>query len=239
MGPLLRARDAAAARLRRPGAGAFLGAPRALPAVVRRREHAGVLPHHPRADVPHAAPADDPRLPQAAGSDEPEEPAPAQALGVGPRGFHRRRVPGRDRRDRRTGEGQGAAHPGVQRQGLLRSARSTARTRDHRLRDHPPRAALPVPARGDESGARSVSERGRAGLGAGRAAQPGRLVDAALHALPRRLLRRKQALDLRRAPLLGLTGRRLRVAASRAAGAIIDEALEISARQSSKQKKTA
>ena len=42
VGPHLRPGDDAAARLRGPGAGALLGAPRALPAAVRRLQHPGL-----------------------------------------------------------------------------------------------------------------------------------------------------------------------------------------------------
>jgi hypothetical protein len=47
-----------APRLRRPGSRAFLGAPRALPAAVRREQHAGLRAVDAGADVPHAAAAD-------------------------------------------------------------------------------------------------------------------------------------------------------------------------------------
>ena len=58
VGPPVRTRAAPAARLRRPGPGALVGAPRALPAAVRREQHAGVRAVDAGADVPHAAPAD-------------------------------------------------------------------------------------------------------------------------------------------------------------------------------------
>ncbi len=47
----------AAARLRGPGAGALLGAARALPADVRRGQHAGRQLHDARELLPHPAPA--------------------------------------------------------------------------------------------------------------------------------------------------------------------------------------
>ena len=47
-----------AARLRRPGPGAFLGTPGALSAAVRAQQHAGVRADHPGADLPHDPPAD-------------------------------------------------------------------------------------------------------------------------------------------------------------------------------------
>ena len=48
----------AAARLRRPGPGALLGAPGALHAAGGRQQHAGRAADHGRADLPPAAPAD-------------------------------------------------------------------------------------------------------------------------------------------------------------------------------------
>ncbi len=61
-----------AARLRRAGAGTLLGAARALPADVRRRQHAGGELHHAGELFPHPAPAAPSRLPQAADPDDAE-----------------------------------------------------------------------------------------------------------------------------------------------------------------------
>ena len=58
VGPPLRTHAVPAARLRRPGPGAFLRAPRALPATLRREQHAGVRAFDARADVSHDPPAD-------------------------------------------------------------------------------------------------------------------------------------------------------------------------------------
>ena len=58
VGPPVRTRAVPAARLRRPGPGAFLRAPRALPAALRREQHAGVRAFDARADVSHDPPAD-------------------------------------------------------------------------------------------------------------------------------------------------------------------------------------
>ena len=99
VGPHLRPRDAAAARLRRPGSRAFVGASRALPAAVRAAQHAGVRAVDARAGLPHAAPADAAQLPQAADRDEPEEPAAAQGGGVVARRSREGRLLPRDRRD--------------------------------------------------------------------------------------------------------------------------------------------
>ena len=85
VGPPVRPDAVPAARLRRAGAGAFLGAPRALPAAVRREQHAGVRAVDAGADVPHAAPADAARASQAADRHDAEEPAAPRAVGVGAR----------------------------------------------------------------------------------------------------------------------------------------------------------
>ena len=58
--------DAAAARLRGPGSGALLRPPGALPAALRRGQHAGRQLHHAGQLFPHPAPPDAPAVPQAA-----------------------------------------------------------------------------------------------------------------------------------------------------------------------------
>ena len=58
VGPRQRPHADAAARLRRPGPGALVGAPRALHAAVRRQQHAGGAADHGQPDLPPAAPAD-------------------------------------------------------------------------------------------------------------------------------------------------------------------------------------
>ena len=79
-----------AARLRGAGAGAFLGPPRALPADVRRGQHAGRELHDAGELLPHPAPAAEARFPQAADPDDAEiAPAP-QARRVAPVGARRR-----------------------------------------------------------------------------------------------------------------------------------------------------
>ena len=85
-----RPRHAAAARLRRPGAGAQLGAARALPAALRRGQYAGRQLHDPGQLFPHAAPADAPQFPQAAGDHDAQVAAAPQAGGVESRRLHRR-----------------------------------------------------------------------------------------------------------------------------------------------------
>ena len=66
VGPRQRHHADAAARLRRPGPGALLGAPRALHAAVGRQQHAGRAADHGQPDLPRAAPADGAHVPQAA-----------------------------------------------------------------------------------------------------------------------------------------------------------------------------
>ena len=73
---------AAAARLRRAGAGAQLGAARALPAALRRGQYPGRQLHHAGQLFPHPAAADAARFPQAADHDDAQVAAAAQARGV-------------------------------------------------------------------------------------------------------------------------------------------------------------
>src|SRR5690606_8086262 len=100
MGTGLRPDTAAAARLRRAGAGAFFRAPGAFPATVRRAQHAGVRAEYPGTDFPLAALAGDPSAAQAAGGDEPEESAAPQARGVFAGRTGRRPLPDRAGRTR-------------------------------------------------------------------------------------------------------------------------------------------
>ncbi len=82
VGPPVRTRAVPAAWLRRPGPGAFLRAPRALPAALRREQHAGVRAFDARADVSHDSPAD-PALPaQAAHRHDAEVAAASRTVGV-------------------------------------------------------------------------------------------------------------------------------------------------------------
>ena len=75
----------AAARLRGPGAGAFLGPAGALPADVRRGQHAGGERHDAGQLLPHPAPAVEARHPQAADPDDAEVAAAPQARRLDPR----------------------------------------------------------------------------------------------------------------------------------------------------------
>ena len=123
VGADLRPGHAAAARVRRPGTRAFVGAPRALPATVRAAQHAGMRPDDAGAGVPHAAAADAPQIPEAADRDEPEEPAPAQGSGVLARGSCHGRLPEGHRRGGQARREERAARARVLGQGLLRAAR--------------------------------------------------------------------------------------------------------------------
>ncbi|TMA29760.1 MAG: hypothetical protein E6J88_06975, partial [Deltaproteobacteria bacterium] len=118
--PPLRNGALVAARLRRAGPGALLGAARALPAALRGRQHAGLLSDHPGADLSFAAPANTARVAKAADRDDAEVLAAPQARGFDTRRSLEGRVPPSHLGPRgQTGE----ARPLVQRQGLLRPAR--------------------------------------------------------------------------------------------------------------------
>jgi len=73
-----RPRHAVAARLRGPGARALLGAPGALPAALRRRQHAGGQRLDAGQLLPRPAPPDDPRVPEAADRHDPQVAAAPQ-----------------------------------------------------------------------------------------------------------------------------------------------------------------
>ena len=117
----------AAARLRRAGAGAFLGAARALPADVRRRQHAGRQLHDAGELFPHPAPPAQARVPQAADPDDAEVAAAPQARGVAAR---------------RDGAGHDVPSPAVGRRADAAGREDQARPR----RQDPPRRAS-APAR--------------------------------------------------------------------------------------------
>ena len=104
VGPAERARVAAAARLRRPGAGALERAHRALPRPLRRGQHAGRLPVDAGAVLPPAAlPGPRPGR-EAARRDHAEEPAAPPALRLDARGAGRGPLrAGARRRERRAG----------------------------------------------------------------------------------------------------------------------------------------
>ena len=97
VGPRVRHHLVPAAWLRGSGAGAFLGAPRAIPAAVRRVQHAGVRALDAGADVSHAAPADAAPAAQAAHRHDAEELAASSLVGVAARGTVGQRFPDGDR----------------------------------------------------------------------------------------------------------------------------------------------
>ena len=135
----VRPRLPAAARLRRAGAGTFLGSARALSAALRRGQHAGRLSDDAGQFLPRAAPSDQARVPQAADRDDAEVDAAQQAGGVEPgslrRGHelpspavgHRRDPQGRE--DQAGARRQDPARDPVCGQGLLRSLRGTGEAR--------------------------------------------------------------------------------------------------------------
>ena len=148
----------AAARLRRAGAGAFLGAAGALPADVRRGQHAGRQLHDAGQLLPHPAPAVEAQHPQAADPDDAEVAAAPQAGGVAarrdgaehdvpPPALGRRAAPAQ-RKDQAGGRRENPPRRAVQRQGLLRSLRGAREARHRRHLPAAGRAALPGAAQG-------------------------------------------------------------------------------------------
>ena len=99
VGPGQRPDADAAARLRRAGPGAQLGAPRALHAAGRRQQHADRAADHGEPDLPCAAAPDGAHVPQAAGADDAEVAAASQGCRLAADRVHARRVPHRDPRD--------------------------------------------------------------------------------------------------------------------------------------------
>ena len=97
VGPRQRPHADAAARLRRAGPGALLGAPRALPAAVAPTHNMQVVqPTTASADLPPAAPPDDAPVPQAAGHHDAEVAAAEQGRDLAAVRAHQGRVPDRD-----------------------------------------------------------------------------------------------------------------------------------------------
>ncbi len=167
-----------------PGTGAFLGAARALPADVRGGQLAGRQLHDARQLLPHPAPAAAPQVPQAAGDHDAEVAAAAQArdLGAGragPRHHLPSRAVGRcavaqGREDQARARRRNPPRGAVRRQGLLRPLRGARGGRHRRRLPAAGRAALSVPGQGAGFGAVAFPE-GRGGVGAGGAAQHGRV----------------------------------------------------------------
>ena len=142
-----RPRAAAAARLRGPGAGAFLGAARALSAALRRGQHAGLQPDDRGELLPRAAAADPAQLPQAAGHHHAEIAAARQGGRVAARrdGAGHDRFTGSSARPRRSRPDDEVRRVVLcTRQGLFRSAEGARRERRRHGRAGPARAALSV-----------------------------------------------------------------------------------------------
>ena len=142
---------AASARLRRAGAGAQLGAARALSAALCRGQYTGRQLHHAGQLFPHPAAADAARFPQAADPDDSQVAAPEQARGIEPGDFtgesHFRRIlsdlnPPAERETKRL----------VLCSGKLAYELMEARDAAGDLgdRDRPDRAALSVPVRASD-----------------------------------------------------------------------------------------
>ena len=99
VGEVQRPGAAAAARLRGAGAGAFARAAGAFLAALCGRQHAGVLSDDAGEDIPFAAAAGAPVVPEAAGHHEPEEHAAEQAGGLNAGRVRGGRLSGPDRRN--------------------------------------------------------------------------------------------------------------------------------------------
>jgi 2-oxoglutarate dehydrogenase E1 component len=194
--------------VRRAGARAFVGAARTLSATLRAAQHASGRAHDACADVPSAAPADDPAVSQAADRHHAEEPATPQGSGVDARRPCERPLPERHSRSGQARSEEGASRHRMFRQGLLRAAELSPAERHRRRCDHPARAAISVSARGLQARDRDVREGEGSGLVPGGAAEPGRLVSTQL--LPARRHRREEDAGVCRPPGIRIAGRRLR-----------------------------
>ncbi len=97
VGALVRPHAIFAAWLRRPGRGTLVGAFGAVPAVMRRIQHAGVRALDAGADVSHAAPANAARIAQAAHHHDAEELVAPSPVRVAARGAQRQRISDGDR----------------------------------------------------------------------------------------------------------------------------------------------
>ncbi len=181
--PALRAGAAAAARAGRAGPRALLGAPRALPDALRRGQHARRERVDAGAVLPPAPAPDGGRREEAPRRHDAEEPAAAPEGRVDARRARGRGVPSRARRPR----GAVARPPRDprERQGRLGSHRGAREGGQERRRDRASRAVLPVPGPRARGCPPALPAGGRARLGAGGAAQHGRVALRA-RAAPRR-----------------------------------------------------
>jgi len=136
-----------AARLRRAGAGALVGALRAVPRAGGRGQHSGLLPDHAVAIFPPAAAAGGAKVAQAPHRHDAQEPAAAAVGALAARRFHLRSFSPRARRSQPAVARRGAADSLVHRQGLLRPGRGARAARRPAHRDPAHRAALPAQRR--------------------------------------------------------------------------------------------
>ena len=144
--------------------------------LARRGQHPGLQPHDAGAALPRAAAPGAAPVAQAARHHDAEEPAPSHGGGLDARRPRERRVPARHRR-------HADVDPTKVKRVLLCSgkvyydlARRAREARARRRRDRPPRAALSASATSSIERARPLQGRHAARLGAGRAAEHGRLV---------------------------------------------------------------
>ncbi len=96
VGPCQRHHADAAARLRRPGPRAQLGAPGALHATGGRHQHAGGAAHHGQPDLPRAAPPDGAQPAQAADHHDAQVAAAQQGCGLAVVRVHQGQLPDGD-----------------------------------------------------------------------------------------------------------------------------------------------
>ena len=181
VGAALVGRPAAPARVRGPGAGPLVGAHRAVPAARGRGQHDDRAAVDARVALPPAAPSGvRPAASPARGVHAEVDAAPEVGV-VGRGGLHVGHVPhGHRRRPRRRQGRPGHPRAALLGQGLLGPARAPREDGRRAHGDRPARAAVPARRRGGPRGGRAV-RRCRAGVGAGRAAQPGP-VDVPVHA---------------------------------------------------------
>jgi 2-oxoglutarate dehydrogenase E1 component len=167
-----RTHHAVAARVRRAGAGTFECALGAIPGLDGRGQHPGLLPEHACPVLSSAAAPGAADVAEAAGGDDPEEPAAPSRLCIAAGGPDPGHVfQGLARHLSRTGSGQ--AHSPVHREGLLRSGRETGEAEAHRRRHRPVGANLPALPAGADGLIEGLCRRHTGVLGAGRARQHG------------------------------------------------------------------
>ena len=174
VGPALRRRAAAAARLRGPGPGPLLGPPRALPADVRAEQHDRGDALEPGVVLPPPALAGAQPGAQAAGGLHAQVDAAPEGRRLAGRGLHLRplRAGAAGRHGRPGRRAPGAA--GL-RQALLGAGGQARQGGHHRHRDRAGGAAAPAAGRRDRRGAGRLRPGRGPALGPGGAGQPGRV----------------------------------------------------------------